>query len=118
MPTPEAAPKDPPKSPDGPASEARAPSSGHPRVATALIVVSSILAFLGIFSVWINRRGEVELLLHQSSSLRVRTCIELVAQPTRTFSREVESAALTVRLPSESSQGEIVCKVPVRAPLE
>jgi hypothetical protein len=33
------------------------PKRGHPRVATVLVVVATILTFLGIFSVWINRQA-------------------------------------------------------------
>jgi hypothetical protein len=41
----------------GPERSVEQESSGHPRVVTALLVVATLIAFLAVFSIWVNRQA-------------------------------------------------------------
>ncbi len=41
----------------GPERSAEQDSSGHPRIVTALLLIGTLLAFLAIFSIWVNRQA-------------------------------------------------------------
>jgi len=38
-------------------SSTRERTSGHPRIVAALLVVATLIAFLAIFSIWVNRQA-------------------------------------------------------------
>jgi hypothetical protein len=67
----------------------------------------------------LNTRGEVSISFRSVSSPRVRDCLEHLAQPARTFSRDAEAAQLTMVVPERAEpEGTIVCEIPPRAAKE